>query len=163
RTPGVVPRPWKDRDRAPFQSAVTKLLDAAIQRTDVQPPDPGAPYDPATQDPVVGPPLYGQWPAGAVGVPRTGWVRDLNLDPVAGAAAGLGAQVVRAAQEELVAAAWDQAGSARAAVAALDQGRLAVEVGRRLTGRLAALGDGDVLHLTAPLQALLGAGGKSIR
>jgi hypothetical protein len=162
-THGVVPRPWKKKDKAAFQSAATKLLDAAIQRADVQPPGAGAAYDPATQDPVVGPPLYGQWPSGAVEVPKAGWVCDVNLDPVARAVAGLGAEVVRAAQEELVAAAWDQAGSARASVAALNQGRLAVEVGRRLRGRLTALGDGDVLHLTAPLHALLGSGGKSIR
>jgi hypothetical protein len=70
---------------------------------------------------------------------------------------------VQAAQEELVAGAWDQAGSLRATVGALNQGRLAVEAGRRLTGRIATLGDGDVLHLTAPLHALLGTGLESVR
>ena len=132
-------------------------------RADVRPPRPGDPYDPLTQDPVVGPPLYGQWPAGAQHVPRDGWVAELNFDPTARAAAGLGARSVQAIQEELVASAWDQAGSARATVGALNQGRLAVETGRRITGRLRTLGDGDVLHITAPLHALLGSGPVSIR
>ena len=163
RTPGVVPRPWGRDRKALFQPAVTDLLNGAAVRVDVQPPAPGAPYDPRTQDPVVGPPLYGQWPAGVHSVPGAGWVPELNLDPATRAAAGLGARAVQAAQEELVAAAWDQAGSLRATVTALNQGRLAVEAGRRLTTRVKTLGDGDVLHLTAPLQALLGSVTESIR
>ena len=126
-------------------------------------PAAGAPYDPGSQDPVVGPPLYGQWPAGISAVPAHGWVQELNLDPVTRAAAGLGARAVQAAQEALMAAAWDQAGAVRATVGALNQGRLAVEVGRRVTTRLTRLADGDVLHLTAPMQALLGAGPRSAR
>ena len=163
RTPGVVPRPWSRDHKLDFQPAVTDLLARSAVRADVRPPRPGAPYDPRKQDPVVGPPLYGQWPAGVTAVPEKGWVGELNLDPVRRAAAGLGARVVQADQEALVAAAWDQAGSLRATVAALNQGRLAVEVGRRLTGRVGALGDGDVLHLTAPLHALLGTPVQSVR
>ena len=163
RTPDVVPREWDAKHKAAFQPAVADLLSRSTERADVQPPASGAPYDPQTQDPVVGPPLYGKWAAGVRAVPARGWVRELNLDPVNRAAAGLGARVVQAAQEELVAAAWDQAGSLRATIAALNQGRLAIEVGRSLTRRLTALGDGDVLHLTAPLDGLLGTGVRSVR
>ena len=55
---GRVPvRPWRN------------CSTRSTQRADVQPPAPGAPYDPATQDPVVGPPLYGKWAAGVGAVP----------------------------------------------------------------------------------------------
>ena len=163
RTRGVVPRPWAREPKAVFQRELSVLLERSAQRVDVRPPAAGAPYDPRRQDPVVGPPLYGQWPAGVSAVPGHGWVPELNLDPVTRAAAGLGARAVQAAQEELMAAAWDQAGAVRATVGALNQGRLAVEVGRRVTARLTRLADGDVLHLTAPVQALLGAGPRSAR
>ena len=86
-----------------------------------------------TSDPVVAPPLYGGWPAGADVRAGGGWLRAVNVDPVRRAAAGLGARVVRAAQESLVAAAWEQAGELQAATAALNRGRLAAEVGRSLT------------------------------
>ena len=54
-----------------------------------------------------------------------------------------------------MAAAWEQAGELRATVTALNHGRLAAEVGRRLTRRAATLADADLLQLTAPLHALL--------
>jgi hypothetical protein len=39
------------------------------------------------------------------------WLEELNLDPTNRAAAGLGALIVQELQEELMASAWDQAGS----------------------------------------------------
>ena len=153
QTEGAKPRGWKTDDKNGFQGPLEPLLDDAAVRAD---------YDPAIVEPVVGPPLYGQWPAGALSVPADGWLRSLNLHPVRRAAAGLGARVVRNRQEALVAAAWDQAGALRATVTMLNQARLAVEIGRRMTGRVATLSDGDTLQLTAPLQALLGRG-RSVR
>ena len=153
QTEGVRPRGWKTDDKDGFQGPLEPLLNDAAVR---------AVYDPRVVEPLVGPPLYGQWPAGALSVPADGWLRSLNLHPVRRAAAGLGAQVVRNAQEELVAAAWDQGGALRQTVTTLNQARLAVEIGRRMTGRLATLSDGDTLQLTAPLQALLGSG-RSVR
>jgi hypothetical protein len=153
-TEGVHPRAWTTADKTAFQGPLEPLLNAAAVRAD---------YDPAVFEPLVGPPLYGQWPAEAPSVPADGWVRSLNLHPARRAAAGLGARVVRAGQEELVASAWDQAGSLRATVTTLGHARLAVELGRRLAGRVATLADGDALQLTAPLQALLGPGARSIK
>lgn len=149
-TEGARPRPWKDPE--PFQRPLEPLLNAAAARAD---------YDPRVREPVVGPPLYGQWPAGVHRV-RDGWVRDVNMDPVKRAGAGLGARAVQATQEALVADAWRQAESLRATTVAVNQGRLAVEIGRVLTARTATLSDGDALHLTAPLHALLGKSAKSI-
>ena len=76
------------------------------------------------------------------------WVRTLNLDPVRRVAAGLGAEVVRRHQEEMMAALWEQAGEieranqllrlgqgARAAAMALFLRRLAPDLDRGRDGR----------------------------
>ena len=77
------------------------------------------------EDPIVGPPLYGQWPArinDVDGQPlspaladvdgdadsRQGWIEQLNADPSHRIAAGLGAAIVRRDQEELMRDAWEQ-------------------------------------------------------
>lgn len=152
RTLEAAPRAWDDA--AGFRGDVRKLLDAGASR---------AQFDPAVTDPVVAPPLYGAGPAGVAAVPATGWVRTLNLHPVRRAAAGLGARAVRAAQEALVAAAWEQAGDLVATTAALNRGRLAAEVGRSLTARAQALAPEDLLQLTGSMQAFLPAGTGSVR
>jgi hypothetical protein len=63
------------------------------------------------------PPLYGGEQAGETSVAAAdpGWLAELNLDPRHRAVAALGALVVRQRQEELVAAAWTQAGEVAAA------------------------------------------------
>jgi hypothetical protein len=59
--------------------------------------------------PVVGPPYLGEpWVPGRPLDPITSWVPALNLTPMSRAAAGLGADVIRDHQEELVAAVWEQ-------------------------------------------------------
>ena len=59
--------------------------------------------------PLVGPPYLGEpWVAGRPLDPITSWVPALNLTPMARAAAGLGADLVRDRQEELVAVVWEQ-------------------------------------------------------
>ncbi|MCI0636353.1 MAG: hypothetical protein L0206_20925, partial [Actinobacteria bacterium] len=100
RTLEAKPRKWDTTHRGEFQAALELVLDAAVARA--TPKIRRGAYDPAVDDPVVGPPLYGAWPAGSTSVPDAGWVRSLNLHPVRRAAAGLGARVVRANQEELV-------------------------------------------------------------
>ena len=74
-------------------------------------------------DPIVGPPLYGQWPAETPsidGQPATAalqplpagsrqtWIEELNADPYLRIAAGLGAQLIQQDQEEYMAEAWNQ-------------------------------------------------------
>jgi hypothetical protein len=162
-TPGVRSRPWDPAHRKAFERDLTKLLNAGPARAEVTPPAPGGPYDAETQDPVVAPPLYGCWPAGVTEVPREGWAHDLNLDPVQRSAAGLGAAVVRADQEALVAAAWEQAGQIGATVAALNGTRLAVEIGRSWARRASALPDADLLRLTAGMHGVLRDGATTVR
>src|SRR6185436_19517842 len=62
-----------------------------------------------TDGPLVGPPYLGEpWVSGRPLDPITSWVPSLNLTPMARAAAGLGAELVRDRQEDLVAAIWEQ-------------------------------------------------------
>ncbi len=150
-TPGVASRPWTHA--ATFQSEIIDLLDTAAAR----PAD-----DAAGPDPVVAPPFYGSAPSGATAVPSAGWLRTVNTDPVWRAAAGLGAAVVRADQEALVAAAWDQAGELRAATTALNQARLGAEVAESWTRRAARLADPDLLQFSAPMHAFLRTGSTTI-
>lgn len=72
----------------------------------------------------VAPPIWGQWHALCHTIPAEGkdprWLRGVNSDPRHRANAGLGAEVVRANQEDYVDAAWRQAGEVMAANRALD-------------------------------------------
>jgi hypothetical protein len=122
----------------------------------------GTPYVPERDDPEVAPPLYGCWPADRFKLPREGWLRTLNLRPASRAAAGLGAEVVRAAQAELLAAAWDQAGDLRAVVDVLNRGRLSAELGRSQLRRLGTMGDAALLATTARVHPFVTDRGKSV-
>ncbi|MFF0174176.1 DUF3892 domain-containing protein [Micromonospora profundi] len=95
----------------------------------------------------LGPPLYGGRYAGVDRVPgdvaHPHWLRELNLDPRHRIAAALGTRVVREQQEELMAAAWEQAAEVQRANEAIRQAQLAAEVSRstyerRIAGPAAA-------------------------
>jgi hypothetical protein len=148
----AVPRPWDERHKEDFQREVVDLAGQGISRGEV-----------TAEDPVVAPPAYGSGPAAVPAIPAQGWLRSVNDHPGRRAAAGLGARAVRANQEALVAAAWEQAGDLSAAVTALNRGRLAVEIGRSWTRRTAALDDADALQLTARIQPFLRSGDTSVR
>lgn len=63
------------------------------------------------EDPIVLPPIYGGWHAGAVRVldaTNPAWVDELNTNLADRAAAGLGAAIVADKQEELMERAWQQ-------------------------------------------------------
>jgi hypothetical protein len=110
--------------------------------------------------PALAPPIYGQWhrpqheidPAD----PRATWVAQLNSDIAHRSAAGLGAEIVRRHQEELVAEAWRQVGDvirATRRIAAAEFGLLtAGSLHRRAVRRFT---DGDVVMLSRPVHAKL--------
>lgn len=161
-TPGAESRVWRRVDRESFQTALEPLVNASLTHgavTDRR----GGPYDPASDDPILAPPVYGAGPAGVEQVPRRGWLRPLNLHPVQRAMAGLGAATVRSRQEELVAAAWDQAGDLAAAQRAVTTARLSAEIGESWARRVRELPDGDALQATTPIHALLSDGRQSVR
>lgn len=151
-SPGVRRRGAPEETAAWYERRLTRLLDDAARRTAVPAAAP-ADYDPERDDPVVAPPFHGAAQASASEVLEDGWLRAVNLDPQLRAVAGLGAAIVRANQESLVASAWAQAGSLRETLRALDGARLAVEAGRSLARRVAGLDQGAVTQLTRPLHA----------
>jgi hypothetical protein len=102
----------------------------------------------------VAPPLYGQWFADVHHMPgptqRPRWLRDVNADPRWRVAAGLGAEVVRANQEEYVDAAWQQVGDVMAANRLLSLARAAAAIAERVhTRHLRPLDDQALLDLAA--------------
>ncbi|PLR22616.1 hypothetical protein SGCZBJ_17725 [Caulobacter zeae] len=132
------PEPWSPAHRDTFQAALRQLLNA-----------------PATSDDaLVTPPIYGQQHAGRGVVPAPSqvpnWLGDLNLDPRHRVAAGLGGLTVRARQDELMAAAWEQVEEIERDNQARRQAQLAVEIGSNLHARLTALDPGALLQVTAP-------------
>lgn len=143
-----------------FEDGMTSRLNASADRA--VPTAGGERYVPERDDPVVGPPLYGSWAAQRFGVPDEGWRRTVNLRPASRAAAGLGAAVVRAAQEELLAAAWDQAGQLREVNDALNRGRLAVEIGRSQLRRFGALDDAALLAMSARVHPFVADGQQTV-
>jgi hypothetical protein len=69
-------------------------------------------------DPVVAPPLMGGWHALLNKVDPAGmdrWINELNLDPRARAAGGLGGRVIEKNQERYMKLAWEQVGEVLAA------------------------------------------------
>lgn len=105
---------------------------------------------PTAPTPTLGVPVHGAGAAGTV-APTTGWQGALNRDPRFRLAAGLGAEAVRAAQDELVAEAWRQLGDLRRANRERDLGRLAAVVHARWTARhVAPLAPAAQLALAAP-------------
>jgi hypothetical protein len=85
----------------------------------------------------VRPPVYGQWPAQVedLSAPEPAWIVALNTNPAHRIVARLGADMVRAQQEELVAEARRQAGEHRRARLARDRLRLAEMTSARLYAR----------------------------
>jgi len=119
----------------------------------------------SADDPLVGPPLYGQWPAlvtsldGTPGAPELGpvpaglpqtWVEQLNADPSLRAASGLATRVVQHDQEELMADAWAQLEQVQAANTRIRWASMFAHTTVALHDRVAALGGSAALRLLAP-------------
>lgn len=111
-------------------------------------------YDPLVHDPVVGPPVYGSPQVGQTTVPAASqqpyWFGELSTEPQHRTVAGLGAEVVRADQEVLMAAAWEQARPAVEANRILNRGRLAQEAALSAEAKLAVLSDALAVQLAGP-------------
>ncbi|WPB82159.1 DUF3892 domain-containing protein [Archangium violaceum] len=170
RAPGTQPTPWPEAVRGPWRTKLRELLDPSGTR--------------------LSPPVYGAVHAGPAGrpaaVPAEGaqphWLRELNLDPRYRAAAALGANVVREYQEDLAAAAWEQAAAlveanaqlrtaqlARAAADVVYDKRLPASTATVAAGTgLAALAEaspqaGALLALTQPVHTgVTGTGGGTV-
>jgi hypothetical protein len=126
--PAAAPRQeWPAGLPHTFESFKEKL------RAVLEAPNPAATGKPGA---AVAPPIYGRMYTGAAAdaaaslAPNAApaWLRELNLDPRYRVAAALGARVVQQQQEQLVAAAWEQAEQLDAVNQWLRQKQLAREV-----------------------------------
>ncbi len=141
---------WANKkDQEKFETAVRRRLDATpVGR------QPRTGFDPLVHDPVVTPSVYGAPQVGSVTVPEAprtpGWFEELNIGPHHRSVAGLGAEVVRADQEALMAAAWDQASAVIDVNRTLNRGRLAQEVATQLQRKWDRLGDATAVSIATP-------------
>jgi hypothetical protein len=106
--------------------------------------------------PAFGPPIYGAFHARQHTITGEGpaWLRELNLDPRARAAAGLGLEIERANQEELAHWCWQQVGRILEANRLMSRARLSLELLARVHDRhVASLPADRLLGLAAPLHA----------
>lgn len=157
RSPGIERRDIPREHRQWLDKKLEEVLEHGAQQFPIRAEAP-ANYDPATDDPVVAPPLYSSFQADRYDVPddrdpKRAWMRPLNLMPEYRAIAGLGAAVVRKNQEALMASAWAQAGAFRDAQRLFDQGRLAAEIGRSLARRMRSWEFGALMQATQRIHA----------
>lgn len=153
------------------QFANARLVLDAVMRPDVVPAPTPVPTALTTHlttrlaDPSpLAPPVYGGRHVRAA-VPfaaqAPAWVRELNLDPTRRTAAGLGAEIVRRHQEEMMAAIWEQAGEIERANQLLRIGQTARAVAtvlfqRRVVPDLQNARDGRDLGVVLWLSPMLG-------
>lgn len=91
------------------------------------------------------------------------WFREINTDPRGRVAAGLGSEVMRKFQEDIMEAAWQQVGDVLSLEAALSRARLSLEAALRFRDRhLVPLAAGRFLQITAPLADRTLLGGQSL-
>lgn len=139
---------WPDGTQEPFQKELAKIINA-----------PGAALiiDPQS-DPLLAPPLYGQWHAARSTVTRgaTRWFDELNLDPRHRSVAAFGTRVVQEHQEDLMASAWEQAGELERANQRIRQLQLSLVASTSLHARhLQRLSDDAMLRMSMPALARL--------
>ena len=114
------------------------------------------------------PPLYGRWLAAAASLTtsptaRPRWFHQLNADPRARIAAGLGTTIVQAEQQELLAGAWAQVDGIRAANEKLRLAQLSRELALRIyTRHFSAVAGDAFLQVSAPLHARVRVGAVTV-
>jgi len=114
------------------------------------------------------PPLYGRWLAATNSLSTAAdatppWFHELNGDPRARVAAGLGTVVVQTEQQHLLAGAWAQVAGIRAANERLRLSQLAREVALRLYVRhLTALDSQTLIQVSSPLHGRVRLGAATV-
>jgi hypothetical protein len=144
---GISGEPSKLEDiPQPVRDGLTSSLNAPVERAAGR--RPGATL-------LLGPPIYGQWHVDTHQISNAAprWLRELNLDPRTRVAAGLGAEVVRKFQEELMQQAWEQVGAVLKANEKLSLARLSLEASRRSFRALEKFSAQGLFMLTSPLHA----------
>ncbi|CAE6794438.1 hypothetical protein [Nitrospira defluvii] len=129
------PRPFQEKLATLINLADDYQVKAAPAANSAAALTPGLAGD---QDPLITPPLYGQWHAlqrrllkerdGTNVLNRNNWFHQLNLDPRHRVTAGFGTKVVQQKQEDLMAAAWQQIGAVLEAQRRIRDGQLVKQV-----------------------------------
>jgi hypothetical protein len=147
-SPAAQSTPWDAAERATFVAALADLLNR-----------PSEALSQAGSPRTVAPPLWVRWQAArerletAAGA-RPLWLHELNSDPRLRASAGLGAEVVRANDQQLMAEAWSQVEGILETNAELRRAQVSREASRRLLDRhLAPLQTDAFLAVTAPMHS----------
>ena len=149
---------WPEDERTPFIAGLRELLNRPAQLLASRLPSV-----------VVTPPLYGRWHAARQTIEAARpqpwpWFDELNSDPRLRVTAGLGTQVIRSQQRQLMASAWQQVEGVREANQELRQAQLAREAAVRMYERHITVADSEaVLALTAPLHSRLLSGAETVR
>jgi hypothetical protein len=146
----------------PAAPGSTVVVRGALAAPPPDPPTPAIPQDQRVETVLrarvdearatgsVGPPLYGEWHRDVHAVPSDGWLAEANAVAERRIAAGLGAAVVRANQEDLVQACWDQIGALRQANQLFNRALLSGHAAGRLASRhLDALPPGRAVQVTS--------------
>jgi hypothetical protein len=144
--------PWPDDAQEPFQTELAKIINAPGEALIIDP----------DSDPLLAPPLYGQWHAARSTVTRGAppWFDEVNLDPRHRSVAAFGTRVVQEHQEALMASAWEQAGDLQRANQRMRQLQLSLAAGTSLyTRHFMNLSDDAMLRVSAPALARLRAVG----
>jgi hypothetical protein len=144
--------PWPDDAQEPFQTELAKIINAPGEALIVDP----------DSDPLLAPPLYGQWHAARSTVTRNAapWFDELNLDPRHRSVAAFGTRVVQEHQEALMASAWAQAGDLQRANQRMRQLQLSFAANTSLHARhFRNLTSDAMLRVSAPALARFRAAG----
>jgi len=146
--------PWPDGAQESFQVELAKIVNAPGEAQIIDP----------DSDPLLAPPLYGQWHAARSTVTRDAapwpWFDELNLDPRHRSVAAFGTRVVQEHQEALMASAWEQAGDLERANQRLRQLQLSLAASTSLHARhFSRLSDDAILRVSAPALARVRATG----
>ena len=147
-SPADPPTSPPNEELASIEEQLVLLLNATLPAAMI-PND----YDAATDDPVVGPTIHATRQAGQRSVPVADaepvWFGQLNIEPHHRAAAGLGAEVVRADQEALMGAAWAQAESMRPVNNLLRGARAAWEIAGVTRTKMMTLSNESLLQIAS--------------
>ena len=144
--------PWPDDAQEPFQVELAKIINAPGEALIIDP----------DSDPLLAPPLYGQWHAARSTITRGAapWFDEVNLDPRHRSVAAFGTRVVQEHQEALMASAWEQSGDLQRANQRMRQLQLSFAVGISLHARhFTQLRDDAMLRVSAPALARFRAAG----
>ena len=146
-----------------FNTQLGAVLNLSADFADIFTPVPANPNPffegSVANDPILVPPVYGVWHAmiQKLGDPTNpNWIETLNRDPRYRGAAGLGSQVIRDEQENLMHRAWQQVDRINEANQRIREGELARQMMASLFQKHLSKADADKFtQLTGPLHSLV--------